>query len=279
MKISLPFFTTMMVSTITLPQVQGQASPPQILSAYLGALDVANPQILAGVSGCPQQVGDEGMPVVFSLPIDVNSLDPSYFVVTTASQETFVPTCATLAPADDDDELHTVLLTGNLATADDLPVRVDVVGPLMSKDNNDNTSSENLQGLFIERVTIFTEGPGLVRAILLPPAESRRLGFSLRHRQEQVTQQRQIQLIWQGGVTGPLGRELSPLQLRDFTIVDQDGQAYAPMAFDDLNDGDNYVNLVVPRAVKTPVSVRVAAGTVFDPTNNPNPETSAIVEV
>ena len=57
----------------------------EILSANLGVIDIPFPQPLTNITGVEQQVGDEGMPMVFSVPIDATTLSAEDFAITTAS--------------------------------------------------------------------------------------------------------------------------------------------------------------------------------------------------
>jgi hypothetical protein len=231
----------------------------QILSAYLGAVDVRLPHLLESVSGSDQQRGDEGMPVVFSVQIDAATLDPEDFAVTTASGAVMTPSAATLSPADEGDERRTVLLTGQLGSADDLPVGVEVVGSLLSVDG------EELSGLTAQ-VTTNENGPSLVSA-LVDPGEASASG--------EVTPTR-IQTTWQGGVSGRFGRPIGIQQLRGIRIIDANGDAHVPHGFEDLGDNDNHIVLIVPPGVE-PAGIAVRAGTLFDPTNQPNPETAIAI--
>ncbi|MCH1498777.1 MAG: hypothetical protein L7U83_06890, partial [Akkermansiaceae bacterium] len=54
------------------------SSEPSIQSAYLGALDVP-PFLLSIVTGCPQNFGDDGMPLVLSVQVKASSLSPEAF--------------------------------------------------------------------------------------------------------------------------------------------------------------------------------------------------------
>lgn len=251
--------------TFTLSFVCNQSStlgndenPPELLSAYLGVVDIPLPQLLEDITGCEQAVGDEGMPLVLSVQIDASTLDPEDIMITTESGATYFPTCTTLAPADEADELRTILLAGPLGSADDLPVNATIVGQLSSIDGVE------LNGLSSE-VTLNSNGPELALAILQPqtarPDGIRRL-LSLRR----------IQTTWQGGVTGEFNSTLGLEELLGFRIIDENGNAHIPLGFEDLDDGDNHVVLRVPPGI-TPVRIEVQAGTVFDPTNHPNPET------
>jgi hypothetical protein len=82
-----------------------------------------------------------------------------------------------------------------------------------------------------------------------------------------------VQTTWQGGVSGRFGKELGLRELRGFDLIDENGDAHRPVGFQDLGDEDNHVVLLVPEGV-TPVRVQVRAGTLYDPTNKPNPDTS-----
>lgn len=242
----------------------GESGSPAFLSAYLGAVDL--PAALIGpfedISGCDQQVLDEGLPVVLSHQVDADTLDPADFVVTTAAGDTATPTCATLEPATEDGELQSVLLTGPLGTADDRPVRVSIEGRLSARDGTD------LTGLETDDVDTFEDGPEIVLARLDPAGEP---CASLGSTDE-------IQTTWQGGVTGPRNSEPGASELEGFTLVDTGGDAHALLGFDDLGDGDNYVVVCVPKGVE-PATLDVRAGTLYDPTNNPNPATSVDVTV
>lgn len=229
---------------------------PEILSAYLGAVDVRFPQALANVSGSDQQPGDEGMPIVLSVQVDAATLAPEDFAVTTSSGAVMTPSAVTLSPADEADELRTILLTGPLGSADDLPTNVEIVGSVLS------VAGEELVGLASE-VTTADNGPSLVLA-LVDPGEVSDDGEATPTR---------IQTTWQGGVTGRFGRPIGIRQLRGIRIIDVNGDLHAPIGFEDRGDNDNHLVLIVPPGV-TPAGVAVREGTLFDPTNQPNPETA-----
>jgi hypothetical protein len=144
--------------------VPGVEQSAEILSAYLGAVDVRFPKALENVSGAPQAVGDDGMLLVMSVQVDASTLSPEDFAITTASGAFTTPTAVTLAPADEPDELRTILLTGPLGSQADLPVNVEIVGSVLSLDG------EELKGLTSD-VTTNEEGPRLVMATLDPAEE------------------------------------------------------------------------------------------------------------
>lgn len=247
----------------------GDHEKPAIESAYLGGLgEVIPPGTLSNVTGCPQAPTDDGMPIDLNVQIDASSIRPEDFRVVSRAGTVSTPNCATLRPAEGANELSTILLAGPfvrftnmMPNPMDFPAYVLIVGPV--KDLNGNV----LTGLVSPPVTIGPQsGPSLVRASLFPKPE-RPAGSSLFS----------IQLVWAGGVTGPLGVELGTNQLNAIRIIDRNGHAYAPLAFDDLGDGDNFVELYVPAGV-VPVRVEVRAGFFFDPMNFPNPATAVQVK-
>jgi hypothetical protein len=249
-------------------QVEPEPTPnvvdsPAILTAYLGVLDLPAVGIglLADVSGCEQQPLDEGMPVVLSHRVDGATLEPSDFAVTTAGGAAMTPTCATLEPATDDDELQTVLLTGPLGSTDDPPAEVAVVGELLAIDGT------VLTGIATDTINTFETGPRLVLA-RLDPADEQCASLGSSH---------EIQMTWEGGVTGPRGAEPGTAELEGLTLIDVDGGSHPLLGFDDLGDGDNYLVVCAPPDVE-PATIEARQDTVYDPTNNPNPATAVEVE-
>jgi hypothetical protein len=108
---------------------RGQDAPAttdsDLVSAFFG-LDDSLPMMAAAI--CMEAPGRDGMPLVFRRAVDGSTLDASDFEVERASGVRSRPLCATLLPANEADELRTVLLIGDLADADDAPVAVSVVG-------------------------------------------------------------------------------------------------------------------------------------------------------
>jgi hypothetical protein len=247
----------------------GAAGDAQILSAYLGLLD-GNAAIVARlslVSGCPQVAGDDAMPVVFSEHLAGDSVAPDDFLVRTAGGRAMRPSCATLSPATGPDERRTVLLTGPLGSASDPPVAVELVGELQATDV-DGVETRALSSLFAGEVRRSSEGAALELAIAWrDPARARCADGSVR-----------VQTTWSGGVTARFGREFDARDLSAFRVEGTDAASGAPrsaspVAFADLDDGDNHLDLCVEVGL-SPSRVVVEAATAFDPTNNPNPSTS-----
>jgi hypothetical protein len=235
------------------------AEDPAIKTAYLGVID-APPFLLGIVTGCPQGFGDDGMPIVMSVQIEASSVTPDAFRVHSRNGVISTPNCATLQPADESNELHTILLAGPIADPDDLPDRVEIVGAV--KDINGNL----LTGLVSPPVIIGANiGPSLVYAYLIyqpggPAGSSSTV----------------VQLVWEGGVTGPNGAEPGTDQLNSIRIIDCNGNVHSPLSFDDLGDGDNYVEIYIPTGV-APSRIEVDAGFFYDPLNVPNPATDVKV--
>ncbi len=242
---------------------------PAIVSAYLGGFGEAIPPgSLASVSGCPQAPTDDGMPIDLNVQIDASSLRPEHFRVVNRAGAVSTPNCATLRPANEPSELSTILLTGPfvplpvgmanpMANPLDFPSYVVIIGPV--KDLNGRL----LTGLVSPQVTIGAlSGPSLVRAkaFLKPERPAGASPLS-------------IQLVWNGGVTGPMNAELGANQLNAIRIIDRNGNAHTPLAFDDLGDGDNFVELFIPTGI-VPERIEIRAGFFYDPMNFPNFATS-----
>ena len=140
------------------------AAPQQearLLSAFFG-LDDDLP--FAANMLCFGASGEDGMPVVFSQTLDVDTLQPEDFEVTSKSGEVHTPKCATLRPAQDEGELRTVLLIGEFGDEpDNPPVSVKVVGDLLS----DGSPAINFKGTQVD-VTPLADGPSLVLAESVP---------------------------------------------------------------------------------------------------------------
>ncbi len=235
------------------------AGEPAIVSAYLGGVNVP-PIFLSNVTGCPQNFGDDGMPLVMSVQIKASTLDPEAFRVISRAGVVSTPNCATLRPAEEANELHTILLAGPIADRNDLPDRVEIIGTVEDIDGN------VLTGLVSGTVTIGDQsGPSVVYAYLFNKSGG-----------PDGASPRAIQLVWQGGVTGPNGAVLDTDQLNALHVIDCNGIAHTPLAFDDLGDGDNYVELYIPDGVVAD-RIEVDAGFFFDPMNVSNPATAVQV--
>lgn len=273
-------FTLALSLTVSASDDQGEAKPeaathntarkdsPAIESAYLGGFgEVFPPGSLARITGCPQAPTDDGMPIDLNVQIDASSLRPEYFRVISRAGTASSPNCATLRPANEPNELTTILLAGPfvgfvnmMPNPQDFPAYVLITGPVKDLDGR------LLTGLVSPPVTIGPQsGPSLIRAnvFLKPERPAGASPFS-------------IQLVWAGGVTGPMNAELGSNQLSAIRIIDRNGNAHAPLAFDDLGDGDNFVELYIPVGI-VPERIEARPGFFFDPMNFPNPATAVKV--
>ena len=228
----------------------------QILSAYHG-LD-ALPAV-ANVL-CPIAVaGEDGMPVVFRVQIDFDSVMANAFRVETASGEMVTPVCATLLPAIEILEQRTVLLAGSFGTRNAPPLAVEVVGAL------EDINGQSLQGERFTNITPLEAGPSLVFAERFEVDTPGLVGEC------PAATQQVLQITWQGGVSGPRGSRLGEPQRLGISVRLQDGQTVTPIALAD-DDPDNHVLVCLDTATAA-VSVVAAAGLFHDPGDDSNPET------
>jgi hypothetical protein len=237
--------------------VEDRAEPDaRILAAYYG-LDQLPAPIVAWCP--PSAVGQDGMPVTFSVRLDDATVSPDRFVVETATGERVTPVCATLSPAVEPLELRTVLLAGPFGTPSAQPRSVRVVGALRDVDGN---SVEGLEAT----TTRLEDGPELVLAERYDPGTPGLNG-------ECPAQTGQVvQLVFGGGVTGPDRAQLGEPQLQSVSITLENGQQVSPIALAD-DDPDNFVHACV--AESSPAArVTIAAGHFHDPGDDANPATS-----
>ena len=233
----------------------------KILSAYHG-LDAlpAGANVL-----CPIAVeGEDGMPVVFSVQIDLNSVMADAFQVETASGEMVTPICATLAPALEMQEQRTVLLVGSFGTRNAPPLAVEVVGAL------EDINGQSLQGERFTNITPLEAGPSLVLAERFEVDAPGLVGEC------PTATQQVLQITWDGGVSGPMGSRLGEPQRLGISVRLQDGQTVTPIALAD-DDPDNHV-LVCLDVATAAVSVAAAPGLFHDPGDDSNPETRIDVD-
>jgi hypothetical protein len=243
------------------PATSLDREPPRIVNAFYG-LDDALPEAANLI--CEEAPGLDGMPVTFSRRVRSEGprgrVNPAAFTVTTESNATKTPVCATLAPALGALEGHTVLLVGDLGDDErDPPRRVDVTGSLPLAGDADG------QGLSGD-VTPLAQGPVLVLA----------LGY----RADEVSSDcpssttQIVMVVWAGGVQPVEGRDEE--DHRQMYSVLLDGEPVVPFALGDLDDPDNYVHLCLD-AEGTPSEVSAAAGVLVDPNDDVNPASSVDV--
>jgi len=255
-----------------------QGRQAKLLSAFYGL--EALPK-RSGSTICDGAGGKNGMPIIFSQEIDVSTMQAGDFKVTRESGELGEITCFTLAPADDTGELRTGLLVGSYGGEQDPPVRVDVIGNLLSI-----SGSSNFKGTSIE-VTPLASGPTMVWAEIVPESEwalgknATSLPFGGGSGCPAGTKQ-VIRATWAGGVTKPGGDEVDDLEREQYKVTLQikDGQTkdgnsveVIPFALGDLGDGDNNHQLCLD-VTGTPASIFFPAGYMTDPGEDLNPDTN-----
>ena len=244
-------------TTSTSPISLKNLAPPSILAAYHGLDELP---LIASVPCLTWIQGKDGMPVTFSVQLDNESLSSEMFVVETTSGKKVTPKCATLRPAMEQLERHTVLLAGDFGTKAAPPRSVQVVGPLL------DIYGRNLLGLRTEKIRKLSDvGPRLLMAERFDPKTP-----GLQSECPQHTKQ-VIQTIWEGGVSGPDGADLGEAQREGVTVLLDDGRRVQPIRLAD-DDPDNYVHLCLAEKSNA-VYVSVEPSLFHDPANVPNPKT------
>ncbi len=234
----------------------GGEAQAAIVSAYHG-LDVL-PMNAIALCG-PPGVGQDGMPVAFAFRLDGETVLPAYFNVRAPDGTDVTPTCATLAPANEPLELHTVLLAGPFSMNGEVPLLVEVTGPVETVDG------ESLEGAFTDEVTPLADGPELFLAERYPPAQEGLAGECPKGTLQVV------QMAWQGGVTGPDGAALGEAQRLAVHVTLENAEVVEPIGLAD-DDPDNYVLACLDQASPA-VLLEVDAGFFHDPGDDPNPAT------
>ncbi|MEO0560318.1 MAG: hypothetical protein AAF170_19290 [Bacteroidota bacterium] len=238
-------------SSVIPPETSLDREPPQLLNAFFGLDNALTRQTRLICRSAP---GSDGMPLTFSRR--VTSMEPGDFLVTTESGVRKTPACATLRPADEASEGHTVLLIGDLGSAEDPPHRVEVVGDVMLEGDASG------RGLEIE-VTPLEDGPTLVLAIAYAAG-------AIESDCPAATQQ-VIQVTWAGGVRPDSG-VTEEAHRTMYRVMSSDGEM-SPFALGDLGDNDNYEHLCLDTSARAS-EVTARAGVLLDPRNDLNPLTS-----
>lgn len=254
---------------------QGQRA--RLLSAFYG-LDDDLPRG-ANFVICEGAAGKDGMPVIFSHEIDVTTMQAGDFRVTTASGKIGEITCVTLAPADDKGEFRTALLVGHYGSIDDQPVKVEIIGNLLSIDNTLNFKGASINVIPLE------EGPKLIWAEVVPESDlelgkaATTLPFGGGSGCPNGTKQ-VVRVTWAGGVTKPGGDEVDDTERLKYRVIvlqeDSSTIEVTPFALGDLGDGDNNHELCLD-VVGKPQIVFFPAGYMTDPREDLNPEATIII--
>lgn len=242
---------------------------PEMVSAFYGLDDVpAAGFLIAGLC-----TGDllplirvDGMPIVMSVLIDPASLEPSDFEIITESGAVLAPLCATLEPANGDCEGRTILLVGDMGSAEtDPPVQVQIVEELLTLDGRD----VRLTATPIA-VTPLLDGPTLVWVEQVEPAAvGAPAGTTIA-----------LRATWNGGVNAADGAELTQAEWKHYTLTlrneNNQQQTVSPFEIGDLNDRDNN-HLLFFDVTGQPLMLSLPANLVIDPNGDLNPATSSPV--
>jgi hypothetical protein len=244
---------------------EGGANAAQIVSAFFGLDDALPPQANFLCSGA---AGLDGMPVVLSRRVKWTGealLPSDAFAVEKADGSAASVVCATLAPATEEPERHTILLIGDFGThPSNPPARVTIVGSLPLEDGGD------AEGASTSDVIALPDGPSLVLAESFDPStlpaggaddcpDSARIGV--------------VRVAWSGGVSDPRGAPVGEAQREAIRVTLRDAEdaelEVTPDALADANDNDNYLELCLG-SLGLPLRVTVEAGAFVDPNGDLN---------
>lgn len=233
--------------------------PPELVSAFFGLDDSLPPQSIAI---CPEAPGMDGLPVTFSRRVIGSGIqgarvDAAAFTVVTRSGQQKTPVCASLRPAVEPGERHTVLLVGDFGDpVDDPPVQVVVSGHLPLEGGADGF------GLAVD-VTPLEAGPSIVLAMGYPVGGR---DFDCPEGTSQV-----VEVVWSGGVVPGPGQ--TPENHREMYSVTTETGKVKPIAVGGVGDNDNYERLCLD--TESPATrVSAAEGIMQDPRGDLNPPTS-----
>ncbi|MEM1111907.1 MAG: hypothetical protein AAGI11_08360, partial [Pseudomonadota bacterium] len=263
--------------TDVLASVDAAGRTAELLSAFFG-LDNQLPRA-SNLGICDGAAGKDGMPVIFSHELDIESVQAGDFEVRTESGKLGQISCVTLAPADDFGEWRTVLVVGELGSADDQPSLVRIVGHVLSIDKTLNFRGREVGVVRLEN------GPSLSWSETVPAQEwnlgraATRLPWGGGSACPEGTAQ-VIRVTWQGGVTLPGGDEVDDsIRLAyEVTVAGAQGKQrlVRPFSLGDKGDSDNN-HLLCLDATDPAVSVYFPANLVTDPNEDLNPATRQTV--
>jgi hypothetical protein len=245
-----------------------------LLSAFFGLDNGLPPVSNQGI--CRGAGGADGMPVIFSHEVDIDTMQAGDFRVVAESGAVGQITCVTPAPAEDFGEFRTILMAGEFGNAEDQPVTVEIVGNLLSIDGQLNFRGARASVIALE------EGPTMVWSEIVPKEHwdlgkaATRLPFGGGSGCPVGTKQ-VVRVTWAGGVTKPGGDEVDDIERAEYRVTtsfgDEGEAELVPFALGDLGDGDNNHELCLDRS-GLPLRVEFPAGLVTDPREDLNPETS-----
>ena len=245
-----------------------------LLSAFFG-IDNGLPRA-ANRGICKGAAGSDGMPVIFSHEIDVDTLQSGDFRVVAESGAIGEVLCVTPAPATDSGELRTILIVGEYGSAEDQPFSVEIIGNLLSKDGQLNFVGAKATVIALE------EGPTIKWSEVVPESqwELGKAATSLPWGGGDgcpLNTKQVGRVTWAGGVTKPGGAEIDDVERAAYRVTmligDEGEKELVPFAIGDLGDGDNNHELCLDRS-GLPQRVDFPAGLLTDPREDLNPGSS-----
>lgn len=250
-----------------------------LLSAFYGIDDGLPKTSNRGI--CRGAAGKDGMPVIFSHEIDVETMQAGDFRVVAESGTVGDITCVTPGPANDLGESRTILVVGQYGSAEDQPASVEIVGNLLSKDGQLNFLGARTSVIALE------EGPTMVWSEVVPEPQwelgkaATSLPWGGGDGCPPGTKQ-VVRVTWAGGVTKPGGQEIDAIERAAYRVTtsfgDEGERELVPFAIGDLGDGDNNHELCLERA-GLPLQVDFPGGLLTDPREDLNPQTSIEVRM
>lgn len=265
-------------TTDVVDTVDANGRQAELVSAFYG-IDDGLPRI-ANRAICDGAHRKDGMPVIFSHEVDVETLQAGDFRVVAESGTVGEILCVTPGPASDIGEIRTILLVGQYGSAEDQPVTVEVVGNLLSIDGQLNFRGATASVIPLE------DGPTMEWSEVVPEFqwELGKAATSLPWGGGDgcpLGTKQVVRVTWAGGVTKPGGEEIDDVERRAYrvTMLVDDGveTEVVPFAIGDLGDGDNNHELCLDRA-GSPIHVEFPAGLVTDPREDLNPDTRVAVK-
>ncbi len=248
-----------------------------LLSAFYGLDDALPP--LARFLVCGGSLGSDGMPVVFSEELDLETVQAGDFRVVLADGRRGEIVCVTPAPATDSGEIRTILMIGDFGSAENQPARVEISGNILSHDHRFNFRGGQVDVIRLEH------GPSLILAEIVPPDEwdlgqsATRFPFGGGSGCSQSTRQ-VVRVVWTGGVTKPGGGDVDDVERTAYRVFVHSGAddpvEMTPFALGDLGDGDNNHELCLDTEAPA-VRVAFPAGLLTDPREDLNPATEIVV--
>jgi hypothetical protein len=197
----------------------------------------------------------DALPVVASDEIAAATVDPADFEITRLDGSKAVPICASLEPADEENENRTILLVGEFGDPVTNPaVTVKVVGDLRGE-----VRSNGLTPIFLgaeKQVTPLASGPSLVFAekIIRTELELADTTATMGPACPRAGTKQAVRIVWAAGVTKDGSAEITDAERLKYRVVlrlsDGTKRSVTPFAMGDLNDRDNNQDLCLKQRAR-----------------------------